>query len=160
MREVQRHHEHLFVFGHEFAVALHRGAHLERDALTQHVEVDNPRAELVLGAVHADPTLAFVAPRSRQLRAPVLQPELPPVGRRVRDLVVENEKATGLELLVQPSQAFGVVLALTAEPEPAAEDDRPVAAGNVELVQRLRVEARRLQAFTLGSLEAELEHVG
>ena len=57
------------------------------------------------------------------------------------------------------AQAFDVVLSLPAEPEPAADDDRPVAARQVELVHRLRVEVRRRQPLSLAALADALEHV-
>ncbi len=45
-------------------------------------------------------------------------------------------------------------------PNAAADDDRPVAARQVELVHRLRVEVRRRQPLALAPLTDALEHVG
>ena len=62
-------------------------------------------------------------------------------------------------MLVDAAEAFDVVLAMTAQTEAAANDDRAVAARRVELVQRLREEPS-LQAFALEALAAERDHVG
>jgi hypothetical protein len=52
------------------------------------------------------------------------------------------------------------VLAFASEAEAAAEDDRPVRPREVELVQRLCVEVRRLEPLTNGALTGKREHVG
>ena len=90
----------------------------------------------------------------------LLEPVLPQVAVCVRHLVVEHERASRLELVEDAPQALGVVLAVAAEPESAADEDRPVRPRDVELVQGLCVEARRIEAFSRGPLAREREHVG
>ena len=62
-------------------------------------------------------------------------------------------------MVVDATQRLGVVLALTAEAEASADEDRAIAARQVELVQRLRVEVRS-EALLLGALAAQRQHVG
>ena len=136
------------------------GAHLDGHALRQRVDFNDPRAELELGAVGDRSPVTLVAPWSRQLLPLLLRPVRPQERVGVRHLVVEDERAAGLEVLVQAAQPLDVVLAPSAEPEAAADDDRAVAAGQVELVHRLRVEIRLRQSLALAALADALEHVG
>ena len=52
------------------------------------------------------------------------------------------------------------MIALAAESERAADDDRPVPPRKLELVHRLRVEVRRVEALAHSALACEREHVG
>ena len=60
---------------------------------------------------------------------------------------------------MEAAERLDVVLALPAQAEAAADDDRPVAARQVELVHGLRVQVRG-QTLRLGTLAAEGQHVG
>ena len=60
---------------------------------------------------------------------------------------------------MQPPQPLDVLLPRAAEAEAAADEDRPVAARQVELVHRLRVQVRR-EPLARRRLAAVLEHVG
>jgi hypothetical protein len=146
--------------GGELVVAPHRSAHLERRLLGQRIEGHEPGPELVLRTVRAYAPIASRAPRAWQLPTPLTRPAGPHVAVCIRHLVIEHERASRLEMLVEPPEPLDVVLAIATEPEPAAEHDRRVATREVELVHGLRVEPRRRHALPLGALAAEREHVG
>ena len=84
----------------------------------------------------------------------------PPPPRRVGvgDLVVDDERAAGLEVGEHPGQPSAVLISGDAQSEAAAAHDRSVATGQVELVVGLGDERRR-RADGGGRLAAELEHV-
>jgi hypothetical protein len=60
----------------------------------------------------------------------------------VGHLVVEDERAAGLEMLVDSPESFFVVVSPPAEAEAAAHEDRSVPPRQIELVHRLLVEVR------------------
>jgi hypothetical protein len=62
-------------------------------------------------------------------------------------------------MVVDSTERLDVVLAVSAEAEPSADEDRAIAPGQLELVECLGVEVRR-QALLLGGLAAEGQHVG
>jgi hypothetical protein len=62
-------------------------------------------------------------------------------------------------VVVEAPERLEVVLPPAAEAEAAADDDRPIAPRQVELVHGLRVQVRG-QTLRLGPLPAEGQHVG
>ena len=140
-REVHRLLQRAFLLGHELAVAPHLRADLEGHALRQRVDVGQPNPQLVVGAVGRAAALPLGRPRLGKLPF-LLGPVAPVPPVRVRHLLVENEEAARLEVLVEASERLDVVLTRPADAEAAADDDRPVPPRQVELVQRLRVQAR------------------
>ena len=97
--------------------------------------------------------------RARHVERPGGRPPPPPPRRvGVGDLVVDDERAAGLEVGEHPGQPLAVLIAGDAQSEAAAAHDRAVAAGQVELVVGLGDERRR-RADGGGRLAAELEHV-
>src|SRR6185295_13046973 len=124
------------------------------------IDVEDPRAELELRAVPGDPPVSLVAVLAREFVALVLHPVAPHARLGERSLVVEDERSAWLEVLEQPAKGFEVMFALAAESERSANDDRPEPARELELVHRLRIEVRRVEALAYGALACEGEHVG
>src|SRR6476620_2193744 len=115
---------------HVLAVDPHVGPHLERHALSQRIELDDSAAQLVFGPVGALSPIAVpeLEPRLGQRLPFILRPKRPDAGDGIWNLVVEQQKATGLEVLVDTSQAFEALLAIAAQTEAAADQDRLVRA--------------------------------
>jgi hypothetical protein len=149
----------VLLFGDEVAFAPHQGPHLPRQPLAKRIEIQDARPQLVLGPVRALPALTWRPLRSRQRLPLHLEPVPPPPLARVRDLVVQHEETTGLEVVAKPPKRLEILLAGCSEAEAATHEDRAVAARHVELVHRLRVQVRG-QALALGRLPTEREHVG
>jgi hypothetical protein len=86
--------------------------------LGERIERDEPRAQRVLGAVGADAPLPGLAPRTRELAAALARPARPQERVRVRDLVVEDERPSGLQMRMESAEPLAVVLAVTPSPNP------------------------------------------
>jgi hypothetical protein len=72
--------------------------------------------------------------------------------------VIKQEHPARLKDGVEPPERLLVLFPRAAEAEDAADDDRPVAARRLELVQRL-LEQQRLEAFRPRALATAREHV-
>ncbi len=79
-------------------------------------------------------------------------------GVEFADLVVHDEDAAGAEVIEQTAQPGEVGGPGNTEPEPAADDDRAVAAREVEGVEWLDVQVRS-PPLALRSLAAPGDHV-
>jgi hypothetical protein len=158
--EVEVDPQRVLLFADELTVLPHSRAHLVHDDLLQRIEIDDARVECVLGAVGtAAPLRGFEGlPRPRDHFAFGLDPVTPRISAGVRILVVDDEHAAGLELLLEPPQRQSILLASASEPESPADENGLVATRRIELVHRLD-EERRSEPLALGLLPAERDHV-
>src|SRR6185437_8928790 len=122
------------------------GAHLQRRALIERVDLERPRPQDELVARRRYLGGSVLRPRPRQRVPLLLAPASPQPCVRIRRFVVEEEQAAGLERRVDPLEGQLVLPPCRADPEDAANDDRAVRPRRVELVQGLH-EERRLETL-------------
>src|SRR5262245_31119396 len=133
--------------------------HLESDTLLEGVEVEVARSQSVLGAVRRGAPVLRCRRRVRQCGSTLLRPEGPLLGVGIRNLDVDEQRSSRLELRSKASKRLLVLGAGAPEPERAAHVDRAVAPRKVELVHRLDVQGGR-EALGVGLLAARGDHVG
>src|SRR5919106_4933545 len=110
-------------------VAPPRGSlHLHRDPLLEWVEVDDTRAEPVLVSLVISGPPAVVEVLG-QLRSTVLRPVAPSLRIGVRHLVVEDEKAAGVEVMVDSREGLPILLSGPPDAHRAAAVDRSYVRG-------------------------------
>src|SRR5581483_4637845 len=126
----------------------------EQDRLVERIGVQDAIPERVLAPVGTGGPVRLLRPRRGQLRAALRGPAPHATCARVGHLLVHEQRPARLEGAAQPAQRLLVLLARRADAEDAADDDRPVAARRVEVMERAHPQGRLRSALT-----AALDHV-